>query len=1027
MIKHYRNKVKKITNHIIFQALNWKTFDEEITETEKEYKINVFGVTNNQESVSVEISGFKPYFYIKIPEKLQDKWSDYKTKEVKNYLLKKLYKNSDGLFKVVEINKKSIDGFTNEKLFKFLKIVTKNEETWKKCKYILRPSNKNQKVFINSITNNNLEFEIFEGNIEPFIRFCHQKDIKLSGWIKIDSYEIPEEDVTRCQINIKTKWGNVEPYDKKSISNIRIAAFDIECVSERAKQANKNIFPDYERPNDRITQIGTTFYDYETKNKIEYIATIKTNNDKTIKHDSIIIEEFESEEEIIKGWVNTIRKMDPDLLIGYNSNNFDWNYIYERSKKLLIEWNLYKLSRFLDIPAKWKQIKLSTNARGDNEFRYLDCPGVLISDLMTIIKQNFKLAGYKLNEVAQEFIGDQKEDLSPLQIFHMAEGTDKEILTVLTYCVKDCTLLIDIMLKKCIISNTIAMSSVCHVPYEYIEYMGQQIKVHSQLLYESRLNDFLVPTLPYKTTEEIEAEDEKFEGATVIDPNKGAYFKPVSGLDFASLYPSIMIANNYSFETIVKHLEYDNIKDIEYKDITWTEDEGTELEKKMNVRFVQNKMGILPIILDKLWKERKAIKKDMKVVKNKIKEAESNKEITEKECKELTKKYLNEYEVLDGFQLAMKISMNSIYGFTGAKFGRFPEKKIAAAVTAEGRRMIRQCKQYLLDNYNCEVIYGDTDSVYVSFNTDFKEDSREHMEEVFKISEEAAEKLSRLFKKPIEMEFEKVMYPFIIFSKKRYACVIYTNIDNYDYIDYKGIQVVRRDNCAYVKEKSIEIFKLLLIEKDIPKAIDLARKYVKDIIEGNVPIKDLVISKSLKGWGSYEFDKQFVCTECNKRWYTLLEDKKKYAVQFWDGYKSNKDLKENLKLFMSDEQYCNNCKKNTEFTTNKANIAHVSLSRKMAERDPYNCPQTGERVPYVFKVTNGKNETQCDKVEDPKYLVENKIPIDYKYYFEHQFKSAIDTIFEPIFKDDAKLNEAIYQGIIEEKPKRIRKKIIKNQ
>ena len=128
-----------------------------------------------------------------------------------------------------------------------------------------------------------------------------------------------------------------------------------------------------------------------------------------------------------------------------------------------------------------------------------------------------------------------------------------------------------------------------------------------------------------------------------------------------------MIANNYSYETMVKNDEFNNLENVEYKTISWKENEGEKNEREENVTFAQNKKGILPTMLEKLWKERKQIKKEMKEVKSKIKK-ETNKE----KIKDLE----NEYEVLDGFQLAMKVSMNSIYGFTGANFGRLPEKRM---------------------------------------------------------------------------------------------------------------------------------------------------------------------------------------------------------------------------------------------------------------------------------------------------------------------------------------------------------------
>ena len=782
-----------------------------------------------------------------------------------------------------------------------------------------------------------------------------------------------------------------------------ILSYDIESFSDRGFNSQRNIFPDPDLEEDIITQIGNTLHIFGTKIKQEYCFTINSPIDNYVEEqDNIITIVCESEKDLLIKWINWIRKLDPDYITGYNINGFDWNYIYKRCKILDLELNIQYLTRLHDYPAKFVVEELKTNAAGENIFKYVKAPGLLNSDLMTIIKREKKLPSYKLEAVATEYIGDHKDPLSALDLFNMEKGTAKEIATVIHYCCKDCTLVIDLILKLCIITNNIAMANVTWVPIEYIEMRGQQIKVHSQLTYEARLDNYLVPTIPYKDITEFN-DEEKFTGATVQEAEPGAHFEPISGLDFASLYPSIMIANNYSYETIVKYEEYDNIEEIEYKDISWKENEGEEIEREERVRFVQNKKGILPRMLEKLWKERKSIKKEMKDVKELLKNEE---DISKKNDLEM------QYNVLDGFQLAMKVSMNSIYGFTGANLGRLPEKRIAASTTAEGRRMIQVCKDYVENNFNAKVVYGDTDSIYVKFFTKFE--GQEHMNEVFRLSNIAADGCTNLFKNPVEMEFEKVMDPFILFSKKRYACVIYTNPNTYDYIDYKGIQVVRRDNCLYVKERSMEIFKVILLDKNIPKAIELGREYCKKLLDGDVSQKDLIISKSLKGFGSYEFDKQFICTECGKRWYIEVNEndkiKKKYAVQYYNEYNSNKDLEWNLKKYLEKKHYCYTCKKDTEYKTNKANIPHVALARKMKERDPYNCPQVGERVPYLFKKINKVNALQFERVEDPTYLINNCIPIDFEYYFEHQFRSAIETIFYPILKD--KLEEKCFLGII---------------
>ena len=584
--QYYREKVKTNKEPLRFQIISWNKFDKEINDDEfdLEYKIYAFGVTDKTQSICVEINEFTPYFYAKIPDYLQKTWNEFKTEQVRLYIKKKLYKFKDSLIKVSVVQKKDLDGFTNEENFNFLKIIVKNEKAFIKCKYILCPGKGRPKVVIPNITSRDIDFKLYEANIEPFIRFCHIQNIKLSGWCEIEKYNI--EDNSRCQIDVSCKWKNINPIDITNPAKIYILSFDIESYSERGFNAQKNIFPDPELENDIVTQIGSTLHIYGTNIKAEYCFTVNSKKDKYVEEqENIVTIVCESEKDLLQKWIKFIRKLDPDVITGYNINNFDWEYIYKRCKLLEIDLDLQYLTRLHDYPAKFVTDKLVTNAYGENIFKYMSAPGLLNSDLYTIIKREKKLPTYKLDYVATEYIGDQKDPINALDLFNMSQGTAKEIATIIHYCVKDCTLVIDLILKLCIITNNIAMANVTWVPIEYIESKGQQIKVHSQLAYEARLNDYLVPTIPYKDSSELE-DEEKFTGATVQEAEPGAHFEQITGLDFASLYPSIMIANNYSYETIVKGPKYDNIDEVEYKDIIWTEDAGTPQERVEKVRFV---------------------------------------------------------------------------------------------------------------------------------------------------------------------------------------------------------------------------------------------------------------------------------------------------------------------------------------------------------------------------------------------------------------------------------------------------------
>ncbi len=150
----------------------------------------------------------------------------------------------------------------------------------------------------------------------------------------------------------------------------------------------------------------------------------------------------------------------------------------------------------------------------------------------------------------------------------------------------------------------------------------------------------------------------------------------------------------------------------------------------------------------------------------------------------------------------MKISANSVYGFTGAQVGKLPCLEISQSVTAFGRKMIEFTKneveqRYTIDNgyqFNAEVIYGDTDSVMVKFGV-------ETVAEAMKLGQEAAEYVSEKFVKPIKLEFEKVYHPYLLINKKRYAGLYFTRPEKHDKMDCKGIETVRRDNCTLVQPR----------------------------------------------------------------------------------------------------------------------------------------------------------------------------------------------------------------------------------
>tara|TARA_B110000037_G_scaffold32258_1_gene38839 strand:- start:2855 stop:5908 length:3054 start_codon:yes stop_codon:yes gene_type:complete len=1000
--------------NLSYQILSWEACDEEVENFDSEnegapdirYHIYSFGVDENGESVCVRFDGYKPYFFACIPDKLQGSFDNFKKNEVERFIRNKLFRNRDDLESVSIVIRKKYKGFTNEKNFKFLRFVCKNLNTFNRIRYILNPKDKSKLPKISSVLQNEpIKFEMYESNIEPYLRFTHKMDIQMANWVTVKNIT-QDNDMTRCQHSYIANYASAKKLDRQDICNLTLGSWDIEAFSYSTRYENKNDFPDPAKKHDIITQIGTSVYKFSTKESFKHVVTIKSPIDKDCDPvDGVYIEAYDSEKELLIGWVKFIKNVDPDILVQYNGYNFDWKYVCARAKILGIEYVLENLSRIESKPAYLHEDQLNTSAYGDNTMKYLKMYGVTQFDLMFMIKKEHKLESYKLNAVAEHFTGDKKDDLSPADLFNYNTSTKDKMALVVKYCAQDTWLLIELILKLRIITNVIGMSNITMVPMQYIELRGQQIRVHTQIAYETKNEGYLIPAAEYKPKTDLLDEEEKFTGATVLEATPGAHFEPIAGLDFASLYPSIMIAHNYDYATIVEDPEFDNLPGIEYFDMNWEEDDidpnGNDIKRPVNVRFVQNRTGIMPKILSRLWKERKAIRKQMKTLSSDD----------------------NLYAVLNGVQLAIKVTMNSIYGFTGARYGRLPNKKIAAAVTACGREMIAHSKKCAEEWYDCEVVYGDTDSIYVKFKSDLK--GQDHMNYVFKVAPECADRISATFKKPIDLEFEKVMYPFILYSKKRYASLFWTNPLKYDYIDYKGIQVVRRDNCIYVRENSKQIFEYIFlndkvlnynfetVDELIETSKEFARNKIRKLVQAEVPMKELMLSKSLRS--GYAFDRKVICDGCGKTYYELnVIGKKEMDITVLHKLVNKKSS--HVEEFTETEHNCPSCKTLQSFSRCPANIPHVALSRKREERDKMDKVASGDRISYLFVTYEGSR--QFEKVEDPAYVIKNAIPIDYVYYFEHQFKSAIQTIFEPMMEDVSEL----WKGLIPEKVRKVRKK-----
>ena len=810
---------------------------------EGQYIVRAYGRTEDGRSVAAS-TVFEPYFFVKMGARIPE---------------------ARGA-KIEYVMAKDLWGFQNGARGRFAKLTFQTHKAFRSARYGLERE----------------KWKIYEANLDPVLRFMHVSGCTSTGWVQVSDF-VDDPD-TRCDLNLR---GTLSPVkDKDSIAPLKVMSFDIECYS------STGAFPNPKIPGDCVFQIGMTtvaFGEVDMRSTRKCLCLKQT--------DGPDCESFKTERELLEAFGRYLAEVDPDIITGWNIFGFDLEFLFVRASRLGVEtlWG-----RRVDQPSELVVKHLASSALGSNELKMVPMVGRYVFDLFQDIKREHKLESYSLNNVSKHFLKDQKLDMPVKEIFaRYLEGDPAKLGEVAEYCIQDTVLPHKIMAKVCQLQNQIEMAKACWVPLSFLSERGQQIKVFSQMAYKSRQLGFLIPTI-----RRPEGPVDGYEGATVLEAQTGAYYVPITALDFASLYPSIMVAHNLCYSTLVMDKRFANLPGVTYE----TFGEHTFAQTGPDGATITS---LLPAILTDLKAFRKKAKKLMAAAEGTPMEA-----------------------VYNGQQLAYKIAMNSMYGFTGASKGMLPLVAIASTVTMRGRQMIEETKNYVEANFpGANVRYGDTDSVMVEFDVEGRT-GQEAIDYSWQQGLLAAEQCTKLFKAPNDLELEKVYCPYFLYSKKRYAAKMWegrTRPDGsvtcmFKKIDIKGLQVVRRDSCPFVRETLKKLLDMMLESSDPRPVIAFARQASEELSTGKVPVEKLMMSKQLGA---------------------------EYKVP----------------------------------------MPHVSVRNKIRARAPGSEPQQGDRVAFVVVGGPGK---LYEKAEDPAWAKEHAVPLDYQYYFLNQLKKPICDLLEPL-------------------------------
>lgn len=757
--------------------------------------IRMYGVTAQGHSVCAHIHGFLPYFYIHAPRGFTANTCNDFTNHL-NVLF-----GARSVHRSELVSKKSLMGYAGQENVAFIKLTISDLRSLPK----IRGSFERAEVGFRDLFTPGDPCLTYE-NIAYTLRFMIDLKIVGMNWIRVQAanYKLRPESqkISLCQIELDCSCDAIlshAPDDEWSkVAPLRILSFDIECAGR------KGVFP--EPSVDPVIQIANMVT--RQGESTPFVKNVFTLN--TCSHivGSQVLS-FNKEIDMLEAWTKFIQQVDPDVLIGYNIANFDFPYLLDRAKALKSTKFAY-LGRERGVRTEAKDTHFSSKAYGTRDSKNTELQGRLQLDMLQVMQRDYKLRSYSLNSVSFEFLGEQKEDVHHSLITELQNAGPESRRRLAVYCLKDAYLPQRLMDKLMCFINYIEMARVTGVPFNYLLSRGQQIKVVSQLFRKANEDNYLVPAYKGEGTED------QYEGATVLEPKAGYYDRPIATLDFASLYPSVMMAHNLCYTTLLDKKTIDRLELKENDDYVITPNNNYFATKKL-------RKGLLPTVLENLLAARKRAKNDLKKETDPFKRA-----------------------VLDGRQLALKISANSVYGFTGATIGKLPCLEISMSTTAYGRQMIEQTKTYVEKHYtiangyehDAEVVYGDTDSVMIKFGVP-------DLAKAMELGAEAAGLVSKTFVDPIKLEFEKVYFPYLLISKKRYAGLYWTRPEKYDKMDTKGIETVRRDNCRLVQTVIDTCLRKMLIDRDVKGAEEYAKNIISDLLQNKVDMSQLVITKAL--------------------------------------------------------------------------------------------------------------------------------------------------------------------------------------
>lgn len=1031
-----------ISRNKVMQKAQFFPYSWHVDESQEEFtSIRIYGLNKNNENVCVMVDDFTPYVYLELPTRVR--WNATKA-QILGDKIDSLMGRQKPVRKALTWKKKlygaHIDPDTGERrLFPYLFCSFYNIKDLTLLGYRLKGS-------VHVVGLGSLNLKIHESDANPVLQLTCCRKIPTAGWVKFQGRRIREDEMdTLCDHEYQVKYKHLEPFECEEVPKPKIMGFDIEVNS-----SNPSMMPQAPKKEDKVFQIscvlareGDEPEDYE-----RYLLTLG-EPDEDIVGSEVLVYTYETEAEMLIGFVDLIREENPNIITGYNILGFDIPYMMARAKSpacCMREFSTQGFHKYAQ--AKERTISWSSSAYKNQEFEFLDAEGRVYVDLLPLVRRDFKFNNYKLKTISTYFLGQTKDPLSVKGIFkcyrvgikknkkgEYGRKARRAMAVVGKYCVQDSVLVVRLMDKLKTWVGLTEMAKTCNVPIFTLYTQGQQIKVFSQLYKYCMYQNIVVEKDAYKVTD-----NERYVGAKVFLPVPGKY-KMVVPFDFASLYPTTIIAYNIDYHTWVP--DGSSIPDHKCHVMEWEDHIGCEHDPK-----VQRKMVLTQYLADERVKI-KAMRERRNKCLDKLRRKEMMGEINAAvdalkpytlERAELTKtiskfpmcakrryRFLKEpkgvmptviQNLLDARKHTRKVDMAKVKDdikkleaedkdntaliiSKKSLLDVLNKRQLAFKVSANsmyGAMGVRRGYLPFMPGAMCTTYMGRENITRVAEeltqnyrgtlvygDTDSNYIQFPHLTnatETWDYALEVADKISALFPAPIRLEFEEEIYAFfLILSKKRYMyrkCLRDGVVE--DKIGKKGVLLARRDNSKFVRDVYEGVVSMIASHKECSEILYFVIDHINKMCACRKPYTDFVITKSIGNHGGL-----IAQPIKDKKGKAMVGD---YTVPLLSRDKAERDEQIKKKGATTPQDFYLLCLP-----------AQVQLAERMRRRGKRVDP--GTRLEYV--VTNPEKHTakQYEKIESAEYMCRHQdvIRIDYMYYLK-ALVNPLDQVLDVAFKDE---------------------------